>query len=142
MVKEEKGGEQMSKEVLKEIRNVSIIALALSLIQILITIPAGYFGLPALLGTLVGYVLAMLNFSVMGFILNACVSRGKGATGIMGFGYIARLVLIALVVIWSMKVGYLNYLCVIIPLIFPQISIFIINLIRKKERKTEGDERT
>ena len=75
-------------------------------------------------------------------ILERCVSKQKGASGLMGVGYIGRLALIALAVIWATKVDYLNYVCVIIPLIFPQISIFILNLTRKKEREVSEDERT
>ena len=70
------------------------------------------------------------------------VCKAKGASGLMGVGYIGRLALIALAVIWATKVDYLNYVCVIIPLIFPQISIFILNLTRKKEREVSEDERT
>ena len=65
-----------------------------------------------------------------------------GASGLMGVGYIGSLGLIALAVIWATNVDYLNYVCVIIPLIFPQISIFILNLTRKKEREVSEDERT
>lgn len=132
----------MSKTLLTEIRNVSVIAAILSAVQILITIPAGYFGAAAVLGTLLGLIVALLNFSLMGVILEKCIASSKGASGLMGFGYIGRLALIALAVVWAMKVDYLNYLCVIIPLLFPQIAIFIINLMRKKERKSESDERT
>lgn len=132
----------MSKTLLTEIRNVSVIAAILSAVQILITAITGYFGTAAVLGTLLGLIVALLNFSCMGIILEKCIASNKGASGLMGFGYIGRLALIALAVIWAMKVDYLNYLCVIIPLLFPQIAIFIINIMRKTERKSEGDERT
>ena len=70
-----------------------------------------------------------------------CV-KAKRCVRTYGVGYIGRLALIALAVIWATKVDYLNYVCVIIPLIFPQISIFILNLTRKKEREVSEDERT
>ena len=101
-----------------------------------------FFGLSAIFGTLLGCAVAILNFALMGIILERCVSKQKGASGLMGVGYIGRLALIALAVIWATKVDYLNYVCVIIPLIFPQISIFILNLTRKKEREVSEDERT
>lgn len=132
----------MSGTLIREIRNVAVITAVLGAAQVLITIPAGYFGYPAVLGTLAGCALAVLNFSLMGFVLEKCMSAKGGAGGLAGVGYILRLAIIAAIVIWAMKVHYLNYVCVIIPLIFPQTSIFIINMMRKKERKADEDERT
>ena len=131
----------MSGTLLREIRNIAVITAILGIVQILITIPAGYFGYPAVLGTIVGCALAVLNFSLMGIVLERCMSAKGAAGGLMGVGYILRLAIIAAVVVWAMKVHYLNYVCVIIPLIFPQVSIFIINAVRKKERKADEDER-
>lgn len=132
----------MSKTLLVEIRNIAIGVIILGAVQVLVTLPDKVFGLSAIFGTLLGCAVAILNFALMGIILERCVSKQKGASGLMGVGYIGRLALIALAVIWATKVDYLNYVCVIIPLIFPQISIFILNLTRKKEREVSEDERT
>ena len=131
----------MSKTLLVEIRNIAIGVIILGAVQVLVTLPTKFFGLSAIFGTLLGCAVAILNFALMGIILES-VSKQKGASGLMGVGYIGRLALIALAVIWATKVDYLNYVCVIIPLIFPQISIFILNLTRKKEREVSEDERT
>ena len=130
----------MSKTLLVEIRNIAIGVIILGAVQVLVTLPTKFFGLSAIFGTLLGCAVAILNFALI--ILERCVSKQKGASGLMGVGYIGRLALIALAVIWATKVDYLNYVCVIIPLIFPQISIFILNLTRKKEREVSEDERT
>ena len=132
----------MTKTLLVEIRNIAIGVIILGAVQVLVTLPTTFFGLSAIFGTLLGCAVAILNFALMGIILERCVSKQKGASGLMGVGYIGRLALIALAVIWATKVDYLNYVCVIIPLIFPQISIFILNLTRKKEREVSEDERT
>ena len=132
----------MSKTLLVEIRNIAIGVIILGAVQVLVTLPTKFIGLSAIFGTLLGCAVAILNFALMGIILERCVSKQKGASGLMGVGYIGRLALIALAVIWATKVDYLNYVCVIIPLIFPQISIFILNLTRKKEREVSEDERT
>lgn len=117
----------MSETLLREIKGVTAITLILGIAQVIVTAFAGYFGYPALLGTLVGCTLAVLNFSLMGFVLEKCMSLKGGAGGIAGISYILRLAIIAAVVIWAMKVRYLNYVCVIIPLIFPQIAVFILS---------------
>lgn len=132
----------MSDTLKKEITRISLITASLGIIQLLITIPAGYFGVAAILGTALGCGVAVFNFSLMGIILEQCISRQSGASYFAGFGYILRLAIIAAAVIWAMKVSYLNYVCTAIPLIFPQLAIMIINIIRKKERKTEDNERT
>lgn len=122
----------MSGTLFREIRDVAGITAILGAVQVIITVFAGHFGHPAVLGTLAGCALAVLNFSLMGIVLERCMSAKRGAGGLAGIGYILRLAVIAAVVIWAMKVSYLNYVCVIIPLIFPQISIFILNRIRKE----------
>ncbi|MCC8160578.1 MAG: ATP synthase subunit I [Oscillospiraceae bacterium] len=127
--------------LIREIRNIAVFTGVLGILQILITVPAGYFGYAAVLGALLGCAAAIINFALMGIILEKCVSAERGAAGLMGFGYIGRLAIIAAAVVWAMKVSYLNYVCVIIPLIFPQIAIFILNAVRNKERKSD-DERT
>ncbi len=131
----------MSKTLITEIKNVSLITLVLAAVQILITVPAGYFGSAAVFGTLLGSAVAIINFAFMGLILEKTLSSQKTASGFMGIGYILRLVFIGAAVIWAMKVSYLNYVCVIIPLVFPQISIFIINAVRRRKGQSD-DERT
>lgn len=127
--------------LIREVRNVALITLILGVIQVIVTIPIGYFGSPAVLGTILGCTVAILNFALMGIILERSLSNSRAAAGLVGTGYILRLIFIAAAVVWAMKVEYLNYVCAVIPLIFPQISIFIINAVRKKEGKSD-DERT
>ena len=81
----------------------------LGAVQVLVTLPTKFFGLSAIFGTLLGCAVAILNFALIGIILERCVSKQKGASGLMGVGYIGRLALIALAVIWATKVDYLNY---------------------------------
>lgn len=132
----------MSQELLREIKSIALVTALLGALQVLITIPAGYFGVPALLGTLLGCFVAVFNFSLMGIILEKCLYRQSGASGLAGIGYIMRLAIIAAAVVWAMKVSYMNYVCTVIPLIFPQIAIFIINAVRRKKGKINKDERT
>ncbi|NDO19595.1 hypothetical protein FMM68_07990 [Lachnospiraceae bacterium MD329] len=132
----------MSDTLKKEILNISLITLLFGIVQVIITIPAGYFGRSVVFGTLLGCAVAIFNFTLMGIILEQCVARQNGASYLAGFGYIFRLAIIAAAVIWAMKTTYLNYVCVIIPLVFPQLSIFVLNVIRKKERKAKDNERT
>ena len=63
---------------------------------------------------------------------DVCQSK-KVRPDLWGVGYIGRLALIALAVIWATKVDYLNYVCVIIPLIFPA-DFYIILILREKRK--------
>ncbi len=132
----------MSKTLICETRNIALITLILGAVQLVVTLPVGYFGYAAALGTLLGCIVSVLNFFLMGLFLEKSVSKEKGASSLMGMGYILRLIIIAAAIIWAIKVSYLNYVCVVIPLIFPRIAIYIINFIRRKERKSETNERT
>ena len=118
----------MSDTLKKEILNISLITLLFGIVQVIITIPAGYFGRSVVFGTLLGCAVAIFNFTLMGIILEQCVARQNGASYLAGFGYIFRLAIIAAAVIF--------------PLVFPQLSIFVLNVIRKKERKAKDNERT
>lgn len=138
-----KEGKKVSKTLLRETGNIAAITLILGALEVLVTVPLGYFGIPAVLGTLLGCAVAVFNFALMGIILERCISRGKSASWLMGMGYIVRLAIIAASILWAIKAPYLNYICAVIPLLFPRIAIFIINSARKKkERKPENDERT
>ena len=78
----------MSKTLLVEIRNIAIGVIILGAVQVLVTLPTKFFGLSAIFGTLLGCAVAILNFALMGIILERCVSKQKGASGLMGVGYI------------------------------------------------------
>lgn len=128
----------MSKTLIREILNISAITAVFGMVQLLITIPLGYFGYPVIWGTLLGCITAVFNFSLMGIILEKSLANSNGASGIMSIGYILRLFIIGAAVVWAMKADYLNYICVIIPLLFPQAAIFIINLIKvRRDNKNE-----
>lgn len=126
----------MSKALLVEIRNIFIGVVLFGIIQIILTVPIGYFGKEAVLGTVLGCIVAVLNFTLMGFILEKSVVKKKLASSFVGLGYVLRLAIIAAAVLWAIKVDYLNYVCVAIPvMVFTQLTIFIVNFVRKKERK-------
>lgn len=130
----------MSDTLKGEIKHIALFVLILGAVQIVIAALTDFVGVGVILGTLLGCGLAIFNFALMGVIMEIGISRKKGASGIVGIGYALRLLIIAAVIVWAMCADYLNYLCVAIPLTFPQISIFILNKMRKKE--TDKNERT
>lgn len=130
----------MSKTLLREIRNIAVCVFILGVIQVLITVITGFFDTSAVLGTILGCGVAIFNFALMGFVLEKCVDRKHGAKGFTEVGYVVRLAIIGAATVWAIKADYFNYICMIIPLIFPQIAIFIINGVRRiKERKADKE---
>lgn len=129
----------MSKTLQKEVLNIAAITFLMGAVQFIIASLLGYFEISAALGTLLGCLTAIMNFALMGIILEKSLSGKTMASGLAGFGYILRLAIIAVIVIWAMKVDYLNYVCAVIPLIFPQAAIFIIN---RKRKDRDENERT
>ena len=141
IVSKRERGKYVSKTLLVEIRNIAIGVIILGAVQVYLLLCRQSFWFICNIRTLLGCAVAILNFALMGIILED-VCQSKRCVRTYGESVIGRLALIALAVIWATKVDYLNYVCVIIPLIFPQISIFILNLTRKKEREVSEDERT
>ena len=68
----------MSKTLLVEIRNIAIGVIILGAVQVLVTLPTKIFLVyTAIFGTLLGCAVAILNFALMGIILERCVSKQK-----------------------------------------------------------------
>ena len=109
----------MSKTLLVEIRNIAIGVIILGAVQVLVTLPTKFFGLSAIFGTLLGCAVAILNFALMGIILERCVSKQKGASGLMGVGYIGRLALIALVECLEYTYPHFVVICI--------LRVFVLN---------------
>ena len=84
----------MSRVLLKEIRNVGLLTLTMGTMQFIIASVVGYFGLPALWGTLLGCAIAIANFALMGIILELCM-HGKGAAAGFAAGMIVLLIYVA-----------------------------------------------
>ena len=124
----------LSKSVIKEIGRISVGVSVLYVVMLLIFLISGYFDFEAVLGGLLGSVYAIINFALLGFSVEKSVGKGtKGAQTTMGTSYTLRLFLTAIVVLWSIKAPYFNYVATVIPLVFPRIVIYVLTFIDSKK---------
>ena len=123
---------KFSKEMLKNIRNVSVGVIILTAVMILVFAVIGKFDMPVLWGALLGCGFTIFNFFLLSIsVQNAVTKSEKGAQGAMGVSYMIRLALTAAMVILAIKMPVFNYVAAVIPLVFPRLIIMILNAGRK-----------
>lgn len=96
----------------------------------------GRFGGPVLLGGIVGGLLATANFFVMS--LCVCIASDKalkqdvkGGQALVQTSYIARMVLLFLILFAFVKSGLCNVVTAVVPLIFVRPTLTIAEFFRK-----------
>lgn len=131
-------------ESMKQVIAIAVGSLLLMCIMQVLFGVFGYFSYKSLLGGLIGVGTAVLNFGLLALTLELSLGKGsKRAQGYMGMSYLLRLALIAVIVVLSIRSNHINYLAVVIPLIFPRIVIMVLNLSNsKKDKKEDSNERT
>ena len=103
----------------------------------------GYFSLAVVWGALLGVFAATLNFFLLALTLEYALGKGaRKAQGIMGLSYTARIIIIAVIVVFAIKSPHINYVAAAIPLLFPRIVIYIINFLNKGKKEDDCIERT
>lgn len=132
----------MSKEVWLEIKKMLLCIALMLILELLVFFILGFFDIAVLYGGLLGSFVSFLNFFFLAVTVEMSVKKGKSnAQGTMGISYMVRLLFIALAVVFAIKSSYINYVSAVIPLIFPRISILILNILSKKG-EAKKDERT
>ena len=132
----------MSKEVWLEIKKMLLCIALMFILELLVFFILGFFDIAVLYGGLLGSLVSFLNFFFLAVTVEMSVKKGKAnAQGTMGISYMVRLLFIALAVVFAIKSSYINYVSAVIPLIFPRISILILNILSKKG-EAKKDERT
>ena len=132
----------MSKEVWLEIKKMLLCIALMLILELLVFFILGFLDITVLYGGLLGSLVSFLNFFFLAVTVEMSVKKGKSnAQGTMGISYMVRLLFIALAVVFAIKSSYINYVSAVIPLIFPRISILILNILSKKG-EAKKDERT
>ena len=125
-----------NNEVLQEIKKISLFTLGGIAVMVAVFAICGYFSWGVVLSGLLGGTTAILNLFLLALTIEKSLSKGgKGAQSFMGISYIIRIAMIAAVVVFAIKNQYLNYVAVVIPLVFPQIIIKILHTRNSSEAK-------
>ena len=113
-----------------ESKRIAIGVLAMSVIMEIVFVVLGRFDYTVLLGNLLGGGWAILNFFLMALAVQKSVKKElpQEAKLVLQNSYTRRLLLSVAILLIGIKVEYFNWISVVIPLIFPRITIAIIKL--------------
>ncbi len=125
----------LSKELWAEVKKMAMYISSMVLIMLVVFALFGYFGFPVILGSLLGGIVALLNFFFLATAIEKSVNGYNSPKGALALSYSIRLIVIGAVVVLAIKSPYLNYLTVVIPLLFPRIAIMVRNLLKMRTEK-------
>ena len=113
-----------------ESKRIAIGVLAMSVIMEIVFVVLGRIDYTVLLGNLLGGGWAILNFFLMALAVQKSVKKDlpQEAKLVLQNSYTRRLLLSVAILLIGIKVEYFNWISVVIPLIFPRITIAIIKL--------------
>ena len=113
-----------------ESKRIAIGVLAMSVIMEIVFVVLGRFDYTVLLGNLLGGGWAILNFFLMALAVQKSVKKElpQEAKLVLQNSYTKRLLFSVAILLNGIKVEYFNWISVVIPLIFPRITIAIIKL--------------
>lgn len=97
----------------------------------------GKFGIPVLLGGLMGWVLATANFFFLAVIATLAADRAEkqdvaGGQKLMKSSYPIRMLVLAVVLILCAKSGYFDVIALVLPLVFVRPVLTIAEFFKKK----------
>lgn len=125
---------KLSEVVVKEVKNIGVLNLALTALENLVFFLLGYWDITVLWGSLFGWAISLVSFILLGISVQNALGRGEqNAQQYMHFTYMGRMLLMACGLILAMNVSQLNWISAAFPLIFTRISIFIMHLRKKEE---------
>ena len=113
-----------------ESKRIAIGVLAMSVIMEIVFVVLGRFDYTVLLGNLLGGGWAILNFFLMALAVQKSVKKElpQEAKLVLQNSYTKRLLFSVAILLIGIKVEYFNWISVVIPHIFPRITIAIIKL--------------
>ncbi len=122
-----------------ETKHVAIGVFVMSIIMMIVFAVIGQFDYTVLLGTLLGGGFAILNFFIMALDVQKAVHRDlpEEAKLVMQNSYTRRLLLLVAVAIVGIKLPYFHWVAVVVPMVFPRITIAVKTL-PIFQRKEEG----
>lgn len=125
--------------VRQETGYIALWVLIFSLIMESVFLIAGAWDLSVLLGNLLGGVVAISNFFLMGLTVQKAVGKEeKQAAHLMRLSQQLRLGLLFITAVLGVALNCFHFIAVLVPLFFPRIAIAVRPLFDKKK----GSERT
>ncbi len=138
----ERGGivKKLDKTVVKEGCFIALGVLLLSIIMEAVFIIIRRWDYTVLLGNLLGGLVAVLNFFLLGItVQNAIGKTEEEIKNRVRFSHIMRMLLLAIGLIIGFVLPCFNSIAVILPYLFPRIAIALHPLFFKGEGKSEAE---
>ena len=124
---------KIDSTVLLETRYIAAFVFVLSLLMQSVFLIAGFWDIKVFLGNVLGFLAAVGNFLLMGItVQNAVEKDEKDAKNLMKASQSLRLLMMFLVALIGYIVPVFNTIAVILPFLFPRISIAVRPLFMKK----------
>ncbi len=116
--------------VIKETKHIGIGVASMSVGMLVLFAVAGAFDYRTVLGALLGGGFAVLNFFLMALSVQRSLQQDdpKAAKTITQNSYTRRLLLLAAVVALGIKLPWFHGLSVVVPMVFPRITILLMGL--------------
>ena len=129
--------------VIKETVHIFLGTLILCALMLIVFLPVGRFSWFAVLGALVGLIVAVGNFFLMAMDVQKVTTdldpedkdAMKQAKMKMKLSYYRRLVLMAVILVAAIKLLHADWIAAFLPLFFPRITIMVMGLIKKFSSK-------
>lgn len=122
-----------------ETKHIAIGEAVMCIIMVIVFALIGKFDYTVLLGSLLGGGFAVLNFFMMAMAVQKSVHRDlpEEAKLVIQNSYTRRLLLLVAVAIIGIKLPYFHWVAVLVPMVFPRITIAVKTL-PIFQRKEEG----
>lgn len=125
---------KIDKVVIKETKYIATFVVILSILMQAVFLIIGKWHYSVLLGNLWGAAIAVLNFFVMGLYVQKAVSQEeKEAKQTIKASQSMRFAALVLLTGIGVVIPFLNWITVVLPLIFPSIAIYLRPLIDKNK---------
>lgn len=120
--------------VIQETKYIAFWVLVFSLLMQAVFLVVGQWNYSVLLGNLLGALLAVLNFFLMGLSVQKALTKDeKDAKSVMKLSHTYRMLLNVVCVALGVSLSCFNTIALLVALFFPRIAIAIRPIIKKNE---------
>jgi len=132
---------KVDKAIIDETKYVALVVLILSALMEAVFLIIGKWDLTVLFGNLLGGVVSILNFFLMGIGLQSAMNKDpKDARTTVKFSHTMRFLLIAVVLVLAIFVSLFNIASTMISLFFPSLGIYLKVFLNKKNNVIEANK--
>ena len=121
--------EKQENVIMKEVKTIAMGTAVCAAVMCLVFLAAGYFSTGVILGAVMGSCFAVGNFWYLGKTIERMLNGGDAKK--LQSTYVYRLGIHAACVILALKIPAINPIAGIVPLFFPRITIFFMQMTGK-----------